>query len=301
MSRSKTLQGFLLAIAAATLWGVSGTLGQFLFQQRGINVEWLITVRMLITGSILLLIASFAKDSLWNIWRNKKDALQLLLFSITGMLAVQYTYFAAIKHSNAATATVLQYAGPVLIAVYLAIKNKRLPKPIEYLAIFLAVAGTFLLVTHGDPSTLSISGTAFFFGIASALALAFYTIQPTGLLSRYSSSAIIGWGMFTGGIAFSFVKAPWDVDGVWDTYTYSYMAFIIILGTLAAFYAYLTAVKLIGGQKTSLLASAEPLSATLIAVLWLNVSFTLIDWIGSACIISTIFLLGNEKEKIEGN
>lgn len=43
------------------------------------------------------------------------------------MLMVQYTYFAAIKHSNAATATVLQYAGPVIIAIYLAIKNKKSP------------------------------------------------------------------------------------------------------------------------------------------------------------------------------
>lgn len=298
MSGSKNLRGFFLAITAATLWGISGTLGQFLFQQRGINVEWLITVRMLIAGFILLIIASMGKESLWDIWKNKKDASQLLLFSITGMLAVQYTYFAAIKHSNAATATVLQYAGPVLIAIYLALKNKRFPKPIEYLAILLAVAGTFLLVTHGDPNTLSISETAFFFGIASAFALAFYTLQPVILLSKYSSSVIIGWAMFIGGIVFSFVKAPWDVEGIWDTYTYSYTIFIVILGTLAAFYSYLTAVKMIGGQKTSLLASAEPLSATLIAVLWLNVPFTLIDWIGSACIVSTIFLLGNEKQEV---
>lgn len=298
MSGSKNLRGFFLAITAATLWGISGTLGQFLFQQRGINVEWLITVRMLIAGFILLIIASMGKESLWEIWKNKKDVSQLLLFSITGMLAVQYTYFAAIKHSNAATATVLQYAGPVLIAIYLALKNKRFPKPIEYLAILLAVAGTFLLVTHGDPNTLSISETAFFFGIASAFALAFYTLQPVLLLSRYSSSVIIGWAMFIGGIVFSFVKAPWNVEGIWDTYTYSYTVFIVILGTLAAFYSYLTAVKMIGGQKTSLLASAEPLSATLIAVLWLNVPFTLIDWIGSACIVSTIFLLGNEKQEV---
>src|SRR5690606_31187566 len=112
------------------------------------------------------------------VWRNKKDAMQLALFSITGMLAVQYTYFAAINHSNAATATVLQYAGPVIIAVYLALKHKRMPRPLEFLAIGLAVLGTFLLVTHGDIRSLSISGPAFLFGIASAFALAIYTLQP---------------------------------------------------------------------------------------------------------------------------
>lgn len=296
MQESNALKGFILAILAATLWGVSGTFGQFLFQQRGINVEWLITSRMLTSGVILLFICIVGKNNdIWNIWRNKKDAIQLILFSITGMLAVQYTYFAAIKHSNAATATVLQYAGPVLIAIYLAIVNRRLPKSVEYLAIALAIMGAFLLVTHGDMNNLIISKLALFLGLASAIALAIYTLQPLRLLNKYSSIAVIGWGMFLGGLAFSFVKSPWIIDGTWDVYSYNYVGFIIVFGTLIPFYAYLTAVKLIGGQKASLLASAEPLSATVMAVLWLNVPFTLIDWIGSICIISTVFLLSYRK------
>lgn len=292
-------KGFLLAVGAALLWGVSGTFAQFLFQQRGINIEWLITVRMLISGICLLLFANFIeKSDLFSIWKNKKDAVQLIVFSITGMLAVQYTYFAAIKHSNAATATVLQYAGPVVIAIYLALKNKKIPLMIEFLAIILAVAGTFLLVTHGNVNSLNISGTALFFGLASAVALAIYTLQPVKLLSKYKSSVVIGWGMMCGGFVFSFVKSPFSIEGIWDFQTYWYTAFIVIFGTLIAFYAYLTAVQIIGGQKTSLLASMEPLSATVLAVLWLNVSFSTIDWVGSLLIVSTVFLLSKKPKKL---
>lgn len=289
-------KGLAFALLAATLWGVSGTFGQFIFQQKGINVEWMITVRMLVSGSVLLLLsfASKSKD-VWNIWKNKRDAFQLILFSITGMLAVQYTYFAAIKYSNAATATVLQYTGPVLIAAYLAFKQKKLPRLAEIIAIILAVLGTFLLVTHADINTLSVSPMAFAMGIASAVALAIYTLQPVQLLKKYSAVAVVGWGMFSGGIAFSFVKAPWHMAGVWDSSTYIAVSFIILPGTLAAFYMYLTAVKLIGGQKSSLLASAEPLSATIIAVIWLNAPFAGLDYIGSLCIISTIFILSYRR------
>ncbi|WP_211348437.1 DMT family transporter [Sphingobacterium yanglingense] len=295
MATSTNFKGFVLAITAATLWGVSGTFGQFLFEQRAINVEWLISVRMLSAGILFLLFSILKKENIGAIWREKKDRHQLFVFSILGMLAVQYTYFAAVKQSNAATATVLQYLGPIFIAIYFAVKNRRLPAPIEYLAIFLAVLGTFLLVTHGDPSTLAISNTALFLGIASALALAFYTIYPLRLLHRHNSALVIGWAMLIGGLILSFFKAPWDVEGIWDTYTYSYIAFIIVLGTLIPFYAYLTAVKQIGAQKSSLLASAEPLSATIVAVLWLQIPFSLIDWIGSLCIVSTIFLLSLTK------
>ncbi|WP_413533217.1 DMT family transporter [Empedobacter brevis] len=295
--KNATLKGFLFAIIAAALWGISGTFGQFLFQQRGINVEWMITVRLLVSGSLLLIYAATKKETnVFEIWQDRKDVIRLLVFSITGILMVQYTYFAAIKHSNAATATVLQYAGPVLIAIYLALKNKKIPRIIDFIAIIFAVLGTFLLVTHGKLDTLTISTTALLLGLASAVALAIYTLQPIPLLQKYNSAIIMGWGMLIGGFIFSFVKAPWSIDGVWDDKTYLYTTFIVIFGTLIPFYLYLTAVQIIGGQKSSLLASAEPLSATIIAILWLNISFGMMDWIGSLLIISTIFLLSYEKK-----
>lgn len=290
-------KGILYAVMAATLWGVSGTFGQYIFQEKQLNVEWMITVRMLFSGIVLLALGLRKnKQEVLSVWKDKKDARQLFVFSITGMLAVQYTYFAAIKHSNAATATILQYAGPVLIAIYLALKQKRVPRFLEIFAILLAVAGTLLLVTHADFSQLNITPTALLFGIASAVALAIYTLQPVSLLNKYNSTVVIGWGMLIGGIAFSFIKAPWDIEGIWDMSTLISVLFIILFGTLTAFYAYLTAVKMIGGQKTSLLASAEPLSATIIAVLWLQTPFNWIDYLGSFCIISTIFLLSYQPK-----
>ena len=294
---TKTRRGIFLAIIAATFWGISGSLGQFLFQQRAINVEWLITLRLLLSGVGLLILAKSTKNDILKIWNNRKDAIQLLIFSIIGMIGVQYTYFAAIKHSNAATATVLQFAGPIFIAIYLALKYKRIPGKSELLAILLAVAGTFLLVTRGNFNTLSISGIALFFGIASAITLAIYTLQPKALLEKYNSALVVGWGMFIGGIVFSFVKAPWQVEGEWDLKTFFSFSFIIIFGTLLAFYSYLNAVKMIGGQKTSLLASAEPLVAVILSVIWLNTPFSVIEWIGSLCIISTVFLLTKKETK----
>lgn len=294
---TKTKKGILLGIIAASFWGISGIIGQFLFQQRGINVEWLITLRLLVSGIGLLILAKSTKNNILEIWNNRKDAIQLFIFSIIGMVGVQYTYFAAIKHSNAATATVLQFAGPIFITIYLALKYKKIPKKLELLAILLAVTGTLLLVTRGNFRTLSISGIALFFGIASAITLAIYTLQPKDLLAKYNSALVVGWGMLIGGIAFSFVKAPWQIEGDWDLKTFSGVAFIIIFGTLIAFYSYLNAVKIIGGQKTSLLASAEPLIAVILSVIWLKTPFSVIEWIGSLCIISTVFLLTKKETK----
>lgn len=52
------------------------------------------------------------------------------------------------------------------------------------------------------------------------------------------------------------------------------------------------------GQKNSLLESAEPLSAGLLGIFWLNISFSAMDWLGDLLIISTIILLGLKKSAV---
>lgn len=302
MTSNIKFKGFLLALSSAVMWGVSGTCVQFLFQHRQINTEWLVTVRLLVSGFLLLCFAQSQKEiSIWTIWKNKKDGLSILMFSIIGMLAVQYTYFAAIHASNAATATVLQYIGPVIIAAYLASRRKKLPTALEVFAIVLTLSGTFLIVTHGSFKSLSLSGIALFWGVISAFALATYTLLPINLLKRYDSSVIVGWGMLLGGVVFSFVHAPWQISGQFDTTTILLIGFIIFFGSLLAFCGFMVSVKIIGPTNASLLSCTEPLSSTVLAVLWLKVPFGIYDWLGTACILLTIILLAiNEKQdKIE--
>ncbi|WP_316252431.1 EamA family transporter [Bacillus sp. YC2] len=297
ISYSRTT-GIVLVLIGAILWGVSGTVAQYLFQHQHFNTEWLTSVRLLMSGILLLGIAyRKEKRRIWSVWKDKRDGFSLLLFGIFGMLGVQYTYFAAIQHGNAATATVLQYLGPAIITCFLALRSKRLPSGKELLAVLLAVLGTFILVTHGNVRSLSMSGWAIFWGISSAFALAFYTLQPHRLLKKWGSAIVVGWGMLIGGIALSFVRRPWNFEGQWSLSAYAAIVFIIIFGTLIAFYCYLESLKYLSASETSLLACAEPLSAAFLAVIWLHVPFGLSEWLGTLLILGTIALLSIKKQK----
>ena len=174
MNLNSRAKGILLVIVGTMLWGISGTVAQFLFQQKGFDTEWLVVVRLLISGFLLLLYGYIKKDkNIINIWKSKEDSIKLILFGAIGMLGVQYTYFAAIKHGNAATATILQYLSPVIITCYLIIRNKKLPNIKQLIAIGLALIGTFFIITGGNIHSLSLSHLALFCGICSAF---FYSI-----------------------------------------------------------------------------------------------------------------------------
>ncbi len=294
---SEHTAGAALAVFAASLWGVSGACAQYVFEQKGISIDWLVTVRLLIAGVLLLAYARLRLPSQWLvIWQTAHSARQLLAFGVLGMLGVQYTYFAVIEHSNAAVGTVLQYLGPTVIAIYLTVMHQRWPSRHELAAIVLALGGTVLLVTHGELGVLQISTEALLWGLSSALALAFYTLQPVELLKRHDSAVVVGWGMLVGGLAYMGWSQPWSVPGLWDLGTWAAVVFIVVMGTLVPFYCYLLAVKKIGPQHTSLYACAEPLSAALVSVLWLGVAFGWMDVLGSACIVLTIYILSRSKQ-----
>ncbi|WP_066305019.1 DMT family transporter [Bacillus sp. FJAT-29814] len=296
MSYPRT-KGIILVLIAATSWGVSGTVAQYLFHQQGFSASWLVVIRLLFSGAGLLLFAHTAgKQNIWSVWKNKQDVLRLVIFGIIGMLGVQYTYFAAIQHGNAATATVLQYLAPVIIAAYLCLNAKSSPARHETIAIIFALGGTFLLVTRGNVDSLSISVPAFVWGILSAFALAFYTLYPGRLLTKWGSLITVGWGMMIGGIGFSFISPPWVFQGSWSFPAFIAVVFVVIFGTLIAFFCYMESLKYIRASEASLLACVEPFSAAFLAVVWLRVSFGAAEWIGSLAIIATVFILSSVKK-----
>ena len=284
--------GLLMALSSAIFWGISGTCAQYLFEEKGLDPAWLVTWRMIISGCILVLFSfSQEKKQVFQVWKKPNDAIQILLFGILGMVAVQYTYFYSISLSNAATATVLQYIGPVFVVAFYAIKNRKWPILAEYAALAMALSGTVLLVTHGTLESLVITEKALLWGILSAVALAFYTIQPVGLLRTFSPASVTGWGMLIGGISFSLLTQPWTVSGHWDLGTWLAFGYIILFGTVLAFYFFLRSVTLIGATSASLMCSVEPLAAAITAVFWLGVSFLGMDWLGTLLILLTVILL----------
>ncbi|WP_097677978.1 DMT family transporter [Bacillus massilinigeriensis] len=301
MLHNGRLKGFTLVIMGAGLWGISGTVVQYLFDSHEVTTGWLVNVRLLASGLLLLLYARYTGErNIWRIWKDKESRLSLLIFGIIGMLGVQYTFFSAIEHGNAATAAVLQYLAPVLITCYLAIRSRKWPTRLEILSVIFAITGTILLVTRGNLGALEISFAALIWGLASALTLAFYTLQPGKLLSKWGSVLTVGWGMMIGGICSSFIHPPWRYTESFPAVALLAIGFVIFFGTLVAFYSYMESLNYISASETSLLASVEPLSAAFLAVIWLRVPFGPIEWLGSLLILSTIFLLSKKKQRKKG-
>lgn len=292
-------RGIFLVTTGALFWGISGTVSKRLFEQFPVGVNWLVTTRLLIAGVLLLGAQFFLKDrtQLLGVWKKRSTAAQLMIFGLAGMLAVQYTYMASIQHGNAAVATLLQYLAPVMIILYLALRKRLVITRQDVLAVFLALAGCFFLLTNGSVSQLSVPANAIVWGLLSGVALAFYTLYAVPLLKQFDSLVIVGWAMIIGGFGLSIIHPPWEIDAAALTAeAYFYLAFVILFGTMIAFWFYIESLHSLSAKETSLLGSLEPLAAVATTVFWLKEPFGSFQWIGTACIVGLILLLALKKK-----
>lgn len=293
------VKGIVLTLVGGIFWGVGGSCGQFLFENKEVTSGLLVPIRLFASGLLILVLQLIRKEKIFGVWKEKRDAAETLLFALFGMMLCQYSYFTTIQYSNAGTATVLQYTGPAMILVYLCVKAKRRPKAYEIAALIFSCGGVFVLATHGDISSLALPPEALFWGIVAAVTLVVYNLQPIRIIAKFSTLTVMGWGMTIGGIVLTAVMRPWKVSAVWDGETAAALSFIVLFGTIAAFYCYLTGVRLVGAANASLLACIEPIAATIVAAAWLKVRFTPIDLVGFALTITAVMIISVYQIKNE--
>lgn len=291
---SPRLLGIVMVLIGSTLWGISGTAAQQLFAHDGFTAGWLVDVRMGLSGLVLLATVAMTqgRSRVFAIWGNRKDVLHLFAFAVAGLLGVQYSYLASIQDGNAAMATFLQYLGPAMILIYVTWRARRFPTKVEFTALVLALVGTLLLVTNGAWGKIVVPPSAVIWGLISAVTLAIYTVSPYNLMRKYGSAPVIGWAMLIGTVFCSFIAPPWNVSGGrFSVASLVLIAFVVLLGTLVAFYLYLASTAYITPSETSLVACMEPLSAAVASVVWLHTHLGLATIIGGACILVTVGLL----------
>ena len=289
-------KGVIIILIAGTLWGFSGTCAQFLFDEYQITPLFLTGIRTLFGGAILVSLSLIKeKDRVKTMLSEKKTILGLIIFALCGILFNQLSYLEAIHYTNSGTATILQYIGPVLIMMVSCVMEKRLPTKKELLAIVLVIIGTWLLATHGDFTSLYITPLGLMWGLLSAVAAVLYTMMPINLIKNHGAMPVVGFGMLISGIVLAFTNRFQGGTDAPDGRFYLFLGIIIIFGTVIPYTAYLLGVSLCGAVKGSMIASIEPVSATLCMVFWLGEKFYTIDFVGFLCIFLTVFILAKAE------
>ncbi len=288
--------GIILTLLGAILWGVSGTSVQFLGNFRNMNLEWLLTMRLITAGLLTVLYGWIRQgNGIFNVFRNWRDTLGLVVFGVFGMALCQYTYFRSIVIAGAGIATVLQYLAPSMIIIYLLVRYGKRPSNGEIFSVILALAGTICLMGNNGFSFESFRSDVLFWGLLSAVGVAVYSVSPVRLLATYGTIPIVGFGMLLSGLVAAVLFHQPHSYATWDVWTVVGCFNVVFLGTIVSFNAYLEGVKRIGAVSGSILSSIEPISAAFFGWALLGNQFNWIGILGMAMIIVTVIIIALEK------
>ncbi|MGR3741184.1 DMT family transporter [Companilactobacillus sp. DQM5] len=294
-------KGFLLALIASSLWGVSGTVLQFVSKDKAIPAEWFIGVRTITAGTLILLVALITmpkgkKSKIFDIFKSWKNILLLVSFSLFGLIGNMYTFFLSIQHGNAASATILQYLSPLFIVLGSIIFLRQKPTKVDVITFFLALFGILLLITKGNINHLSIPLDSLIWGIFSGVTAALYIVIPKQLISEFSPLVVTGWGFFVSGILFNIYHPFWINPPKLDTGSILGVGTVILIGTVAAFLIMVMSLQYTTSTIVGITDAVQPIITFILSIFFLGSSFSFIEIIGSLIVIVAIYILNRYNE-----
>lgn len=295
----KTLGAILTAIGGLC-WGLSGSMGQYLFSTQGMDSRWLVPIRLGLAGIVLLLFSLIRYGKMVIApFTNRKDALLVPIYGIPGVACSQFFYFLCIQLSTAGVGTILQDLAPIPILLVECIRLKRKPHIYEGLSILLALAGVFCLVTHGNPANMTVSSGALLAGITSALCITLYNELGGPLLKKYPVAILQGWSFLLGGIIMALIFRPWTIHYVPNAAGYFGIAFVVIVGNVLAFTTYMSGISMIGPEIGVLYEFTEPVTAAIVTGLFLGSPFKGWDLLGFVLIFFMMVLISMGGKRTE--
>ncbi len=300
MENRHKLFGTLVTLSGAALWGLNAVVSKYLMG-RGIDTMWMVNFRMITSGLVLLIFALVKNPhGIFDIWKDKRSVIRLLVISVFAFGLCQPTYYLSIDYSNAGIASAIQQTAPVFVLIYVILKERRRPSAPELSALALVTAGSFLIATHGDFRALAVHPLALLFGLISALMCALYITLPSELIRRYGTLETVGWGLFIGGIVIAPFCRLWNFPTQWDATLILGMAFIILPGAACAFALFLYGTSIVGPVRGGVYNLFEPVVALLASVMLLSQSFHPAEIGGTAAILIGIGILTVAKENKTG-
>jgi drug/metabolite transporter (DMT)-like permease len=290
--------GYALTLAAAGLFAVNGTVST-LALEAGIPATRLTALRC--TGAAVAMLLGLAVVAPARLRVTRREVPFLAVFGVVGVALTQFLYYVAIGRMPVGIALVFEMTAPVFIALYVWLVRREKVRSRLWLALLLSVSGLVLVAeVWQDGGSLDAVGVAA--ALLAALCLAtYYLMGERGTVTR-DPVTLTCWS-FVAAAVFWAVAAPWwrfDAGllaervpvslGSVELPLWVLVAWIVVLGAVVPFWLSIAALRHLPPTAAGLVATVEPVLASIVAWLWLEQVLTGWQVAGGAVVLTGIVL-----------
>jgi len=258
----------------------------------------LVQVRVTI-GSILLGLIFLVKSPKLFLFRPKNIGYLLICGFL--MSAVQITYFFTVSRLPVMVAVLLQYFSPFIAATFSMAFWKETFKVSKAASLILATVGCYLAVGGYNFDLLRLNQAGLMGGLAAAVSYAAYALVGERAMHNDGPWTIVFYALLVAAVIWNLIRPPFHfLSTDWDISQWLYITFIVIFGTIAPFGLYFAGINLVRSTGALITATLEPLTAGILAYLFLGESLEFGQLIGVAGVIGAVILLqfNHEQDKL---
>ena len=276
-------------LAGAALWGIIGVWNRRLMAG-GLSPASIVVVRNF--GGMALLSAVFAlRDR--SVFRVKRAHLKY--FFGTGVVSVvlfTLCYFTCQKLCSLAVASILLYTAPSFVVVLSAIRWKEPVTKRKLAALGLTLVGCALVcgVFAGD---LTVTVPGILLGLGAGFFYALYSVFGRYALAHYDSMTVTVWTFLFAGPASLVLLRPAEIaaalsrrPSLWLT-----AAGLVAFSTVAPYILYTRGLSQVEAGRASIMASLEPVVASLAGVLVFREPMSALTAGGIVCVLAGVYIL----------
>lgn len=283
-------RGYLMVMGAACCWGVMATLAKFLLRDRGVDPLTLVAVRSDLTALILLgSLAVFRRRSL----RIGARELAVAAFvGLGGLMTNNYLYFLALHLTSVATALLLQYQAPILVALYTVLVMRQRLSPRLLAALACALAGCALVVRAYDLDALRLNLPGVLAGLGTAAAFAFYILASRAALARMAAGTLLTYAYLAAAATWSLAIPPWSLATAgYPASLWGAFLAIAVFGTVIPFVLFINGLRFLPPAQASIVSMLEPVVAAAAAFLLLGESLAPLQILGGGLVLAGVLLV----------
>ena len=279
----------IFILTAGITWGMIGLFSRSLYSA-GFTPQNIVLIRNFGSLAVMTVLFAIVDRSTFRI-----KLRHFHYFIGTGIVSVvmfSLLYFMCQQQSSLATAAILLYTSPAIVMLLSAvIWHDKITK--NKLAALVVTFMGCVFVSGILSGSLAVSAVSLATGLGSAFFYALYSIFGRFALEKYSSYTVTYYTFLCAAAASLFVVSPAETFSlVFSSASVTLLAFgLIAFSTVIPFILYTKGLSQTESGKAAILASVEPVAASLTGIIAFGEPLTFAVVAGLVCILIAIYIL----------
>ena len=284
------LRGYTLILIAATLWATLGIIFKVLINDYGLARITIAFFRASLPTVLLLAALVFRRPDMLRIaWR---DVVLFLVFGSLGIAAFYISYITAIDLIGMSVAAVLLYTAPAWVAVISALFLGERMTTRKLVAVALATIGCALVARIYDVHGLQLNVWGILAGLSAGLTYALYSVFNKVGVRRYDGWTVLAYGLLLGAVFLAPLQSPQLLlDALRQPGAVAWLVALALGPTIGAGLAFNAGLRHIPVSSASVVATLEPVIASMLAFIFLHERLDPGQLIGGALILIAVISL----------